>query len=92
MCDTWVVKGEYQALEAFLLSLEICFDWGRKKKKSGFATCNCTLFSCARWNEKQLDRVVGDMFVLIEIVGVIGILQGLAAFHVHTYAFGKRYS
>ena len=33
MCDTWVVKGEYQALEAFLLSLEICFDWGEEEEK-----------------------------------------------------------
>lgn len=34
---------EYQALEAFLLSLEICFDGGRKRKKSGFTTCDCAL-------------------------------------------------
>lgn len=33
MCDTWVAKGEYQALEAFLLSLEICFDWGEEEEK-----------------------------------------------------------
>lgn len=33
MCDTWVAEGAYQALEAFLLSLEICFDWGEEEGK-----------------------------------------------------------
>lgn len=53
---------EYQALEAFLLSLEICFDGGRKRKKIWLHHMWLCLVSWARQNKEQ-DRLAGNMFI-----------------------------